>query len=53
MTKKLIGMFEPVFNGKHVSDMSDSELDDFAEWLASEAKSRISEGGEDGSARKS
>lgn len=41
MVKKLVGMFEPVYKGKHISDMSDDELDEFADWLASEAKSRL------------
>lgn len=44
MTKKMVGVFEPVFKGKHVSDMTDSELDEFADWLASEAKSRLESG---------
>lgn len=40
MTKKLVGVFEPVFKGKHVSEMSEDELDEFADWIAATSKGR-------------
>lgn len=41
--KKLLGVFEPVFNGKHVSDMTDEEVDEFADWLYEQTRISVEE----------
>ncbi len=40
MTKEFLGVFEPVYKGKHVSEMTDEELNEFSSWLASQINSR-------------
>lgn len=39
--RKNLGVFNPVFDGKHVNDMTDDELTAFSEWIVKQAKKAL------------
>lgn len=43
MARKFIGAWEPVFNGKHINDMTDEEIEEFSSWLVEQIAEKLDE----------